>query len=266
MWKILLLLCSFFFVSHAQSSALITEPRLTSINPLNSTALTVNWQFANASVDQSDLITISIVIYEFYFTHRATYGPFNYTFSSSNKSITSLTQNFEWVNAYYYVCFSSNSTKLNTTQFVAVTNDCRLVRTCARSNRSCAGPSSTQVISTNITASSFTIVFLWPIDLPYTPLNFAAQLINNGPSGTTLTVTQNDSFIIRPYLFTNLQARTSYSVNTSVTFNILNSAAQTNLSILTVTTSRAATQRRIDRWTSIFSFYPVIASLFLQIK
>lgn len=260
----ILFFCCFFLFSHGQSTAILTEPKLTSVIPLNSTALRVNWQFASDSIDQSNLIVISIVIYEFYLTHKATYGPFTYSFSPSNKTVTNMTFNSEWVSANYYVCFSSNSTITNTTQLVTVTNNCVLTRTCARSNTSCPGASSFQWVSSNITTNSFILAFLLPIDLPYAHLSSSAQILNNGPVGSALAVTQNASFYIYRYQFNNLQSSTSYIVNTNVTYSTLNIRNETNVSTITVTTSVAT--RKLVRINEIFLFYFVIAFLFFQIK
>ncbi|CAF4824046.1 unnamed protein product [Rotaria sp. Silwood2] len=147
----------------------MTEPKLTSAIPINSTALTINWKFADISVDRSDLIRIYIIIYEYYYEYNRIYTSTNYTFTSINKTITSLTKNFELVNAYYYICFSSNSTVTNFSQYLFILNTCILTRTCLRSNTACPGPSSVIILSTNISSNSFIISFLWPNDLPYSP-------------------------------------------------------------------------------------------------
>lgn len=260
----ILFFCCFFLVSHGQSTTSITEPKLTSVIPLNSTSFRVDWQFANDSIDQSNLIVISIVIYEFYLTHNATYGPITYSFSRSNKTVTNMIFNSEWVSATYYVCFSSNSTITNTTKLVTVTNNCVLTRTCARSNTSCPGASSFQWVSSNITTNSFILALVLPIDLPYTLLSSSAQILNNGPVGSALAIAQNASFYIYRYQFNNLQSSTSYIVNTSFTYNILSMRTETSVSTITVTTSVAT--RKILRIDEIFLFYFVIAFLFFQIK
>ena len=222
-----------------QTFAPITEPKLTSVIPVNSTTLTVNWQFASASIDQSDLIRISIVFNEFYYRYNQTYAATNYTFTSTNKTITSLTRTFELVNAYYYVCFSSNSTLTNATQFLSIVNNCLLTRTCLRSNAACPGPSSAAVQSTEVSSTSFVITFLWPNDLPYSPTSFTAQLANSGQVGTVSSSSQNTSYTARSYRFSGLQSRTTYTVLASVIFTLINGAAQTNVTTLTVTTSSA---------------------------
>jgi hypothetical protein len=232
----LLLFLSIITLYHCQIYAPITEPKLTSVIPVNSTALTVNWQFASDAIDQSDLIRIYIVFYEYFYGYNQTYASTNYTFTSANKTVTSLTKNFQLVNAYYYVCFSSNSTITNDTQYVSNVN-CTLTRTCLRSNTACPGPSSVAISTASISANSFIISFIWPNDLPYSPNSFSAQLINNGQVGTALSSTTNSSSTIWPYQFTGLQSRTTYTVNTSVTYTIFNNAAQTNITTLTVTTS-----------------------------
>lgn len=217
----------------------ITEPRLTSVIPVNSTALTVTWQFANQSIDRSDLIEIYVSFYEYYYTHNQTYVSANYTFIPANKTITSLTRNFDFVNAYYYVCFSSNSTVMNTTRYLAILNRCVFTRTCLRSNQACPGPSSALVTSTSINSNSFQISFLWPTDLPFTPNSFSVQLITNGQIATALSPTRNSSFINYSYLFLGLQSSTTYTVNASFTYTLLFASPMTNVTIVTVTTSPA---------------------------
>lgn len=214
----------------------ITEPKLTAVIPVNSTALTVVWQFANVSIDKSDLIRIYITFNEYYYSYSQSYASTNYTFTSTNKTITNLTKNFELVNAYYYVCFSSNSTITNVSIYLAILNQCILTRTCLRSNTACPGPS-TVIISSSISSNSFIIYFLWPNDLPFSPNSFSATIISNGQIGTALTSTQNTSYTNYPYQFTNLQANTAYTVNTSFTYTFLNGATITNVSTITVTTS-----------------------------
>jgi len=234
---ILLLIFSIVTLCYCQTyQPYITQPTLISVIPINSTALTVTWQFADPSIDRSDLIRIYIVFYEFYYNYSAVYASTNYTFTSTNKTITNLTINFDLVNAYYYVCFSSNSTITNVTQYLAIVNTCVLTRTCLRSNTACPGPSSLIISSTSITTNSFIISFLWPNDLPYSPISFSAQLINNNQIGTALSVTQNFSYTNRPYQFTSLQSATTYTVNTSFTYTILGNII-TNTTTLTVITS-----------------------------
>jgi len=213
-----------------------TEPKLTSVLPVNSTALTVNWQFANTSVDQSDLIQISIIFYEFYLSHNQTYASNNYTFTSANKTITNLTKNFEFVNAYYYVCLLSNSLITDTSQVLSVVK-CVFTRTCLRSNTACPGPSIVSIQSTSITSNSFSISFLWPNDLPYTPISFSAQLTSTGQLGTSLDSIKNESFTNYRYQFTGLQSNTNYQVNTSFNYSFMNNLITTNTSLLTVQTS-----------------------------
>ncbi|CAF0817183.1 unnamed protein product [Adineta ricciae] len=232
----------------------ITEPRITSIVPINSTALTVNWQFADTSIDRSDLIRISIDFYEYYYSYNRTYLGTNYTFVSTNKTITSLTKNFELVNAYYYVCFSSNSTVTNVSVYLAITNNCILARTCSRSNTTCSGPSSVLISSINMSPTAFLISFLWPNDLPYKPISFTANLINNNQSGTPLSVIQNSTHTNRSYLFNGLTSNTAYTVNTSFTYSALYNVTKVNTSTLIVTTSSSA---RIF-YTGVVHFFWVI--------
>ncbi|UJR14836.1 hypothetical protein I4U23_001821 [Adineta vaga] len=230
----------FLSIVSCQVDPYITEPKLTSIIPINSTALNVNWQFADSSIDRSDLIRISIIFHEYYYNYNRIYPWTNYTFATTNKTITSLTKNFELVNAYYYVCFSSNSTITNVSQHIAITNNCLLTRTCLRSNKSCPGPSSVLILSIDISSTSFLISFLWPNDLPYSPVSFISQLINNNQTGTPLSVVQNDTYTTRSYRFIGLQSRTTYIVNTSFTYTVLYNITKMNTSILTVTTTSSA--------------------------
>lgn len=222
---------------HCQIFVFITEPRVTSIVPLNSTALTVNWEFASQAYDQSDLIRIYIVFYEFYYTYNRVYASTNYTFTTANKTITSLTKNFELVNAYYYVCFSSNSTVTNVSQYLSIINSCTLTRTCSRSGNSCPGPSVVTVLATNITSNSFTILFLWPNDLPYTWNSSAVKLTNNSQTVSAYLSSQNNTYTTRSYQFTGLKSQTSYTVNASFSYAILGGTPTTNITILTVKTS-----------------------------
>ena len=240
-WSSIYICFLLIFGCHCQTSVSLSEPRLISVTPVNSSALTIRWQFADPAYDQSDLIRVSIDISEFYFNYNQTYPSTNFTFTSSNKTITNLTRTFELVNAYYYVCFSSNSTVTSGSYFLAVVNNCRLTRTCLRSNTACPGPSSLAVSATSVTSTSFVVSFYWPNDLPFSPTTFNARLLNNNQSGTPLSVTQNSSYTIRPYQFNGLQARTTYSVNTSVIYSIFSSPATTNVTILTVTTSTSST-------------------------
>ena len=244
---VLVLLATIFSFSSCQIfPPSITEPRLISVIPVNSTALTVNWQFADASIDRSDSIKIYVSFYEYYYGYNQTYASNNYTFTSTNKTITNLTRNFEFVNAYYYVCFSSNSSVSNTTRFLEVLNRCVLTRTCLRTNQACPGPSSPLITSTSISSNSFQISLLWPTDLPFSPIAFSVQLINNGQLGTALSSTQNNSFINYAYQFLGLQAQTTYTVNSSFTYTTLFGVPISNSTLLTVRTSSEG--RRVSPW------------------
>jgi hypothetical protein len=238
-WYYSYILLAIAALCHGQTGPYITQPTLTSVIPINSTALNVTWQFAAVSIDLSDLIRIYIVFYEYYYAYSNSYASTNYTFTSANKTVTSLVRNFDLVNAYYYVCFSSNSTITNVSKYLAIVNTCVLTRTCLRSNAACPGPSSVTVVPTSISANSFVISFLWPNDLPYSANSFTATLTNNGQTGTALASTQNSSYTNRPYQFTGLQSQTTYTVNTSFTYTILNTA-NTNITTLTVTTSSSS--------------------------
>ncbi|CAF3690112.1 unnamed protein product [Rotaria sp. Silwood1] len=234
------------------------KPKITSVIPINSTALTINWQFADVSIDRSNLIRIYIIIYEFYYSYNRIYASTNYTFTSINKTITSLIKNFELVNAYYYICFSSNSTVTNFSQYLSIINTCILTRTCLRSNTACPGPSSVIILSRNITSNSFIISFQWPNDLPYSSNSFTTQLINNGQLGTNLGLTQNTSYTTRLYQFTGLQSRTTYTINTSFTYSILNGVIKRNTTILTVTTSYSSKLSYTSDLLSLFFTFSVI--------
>ncbi len=204
--------------SHTQTGISLTEPKLTSITPVNSTALTVTWQFAPSNYDQSDLIRVYIKFYEFFYN----YGPINtsvyYTFTTNNKTITSLTRNFELVNAFYYVCFSSNSTVTNYTQYLFI-QTCQLKQTCLRSNSSICPQTGFIIISTtDISANSFTITVNWLNNLPYTRNTTTVQLANNGAVGTALSSSINTTYTILPYQFTGLQSQTSYTVIVTVNY------------------------------------------------
>ena len=214
----------------------ITEPKLISVTPVNSTALTVNWRFADTSIDQSDLIQIHIVFYEFFYGLRDIYASSNFTFTSTNKTVTNLTKNFQLVNAYYYVCFSSNSTITNASRHLIV-NSCILTRTCLRSNAECPGPSTVAILPASISSISFIISIIWPNDLPYSWNSSTTQLVHNGQAGTRLSSTANVSYTNQQYQFTGLQPETTYRINTSFTYTLLNRITQTNTTILTVTTS-----------------------------
>lgn len=240
-----------FLPSYCQTGPSLTEPKLTSVNPINSTAITITWQFADQSIDQSNFIQISIVINELYYTYSRTYDSINYTFASTNKTITSLIRNFELVNAYYYVCFSSNSTVTNSSVFLYIANKCILARTCLRSNTACPGPSNVTISSTSISSNSFTIAFFLPTDLPYSWNTFYTQLINNGQIGTSSGITQNTSYMIRSYQFTGLQSRTTYIVNTSYSYSIVNMSPITNIISLAVTTSSLS---KFSYTSDLFSF------------
>jgi len=236
-WWSYLFLLSIIPLCYSQGVPL-TQPTLISITPINSTALNVSWQFADSTYDQSNLILIYINFYEFYYN----YGPINtsivYTFTT-NKTITNLIQNFDLVNAFYYVCFSSNSTNTNTTEFLFI-ETCQLIQTCSRSNSSSC-PQNGFVVITNssITSSSFIINVNWLQNLLYVQNSTTVQLASNGATGTSLASTQNATYINLPFQFSNLQSQTSYTVNIIVNY-ILFGASMTNTIVYTVTTSRSS--------------------------
>jgi hypothetical protein len=224
---------------HAQSGVYITEPKLLSVAPINSTALNVTWQFDTA-IDQSNLVQVLIEFYEFYFNYGPIYTPINYTFTLANKtSTTYLTQNFQLVNAYYYVCFSSNSTLTNTTLFL-FKKTCLLRRTCSRLNSSICPQTFFDIISaTDISSNAFTININWLKSLPYTPGVSAVNLAANSVTGTQLSQTDNGTYIIVPYRFSGLQWNTSYVVNVIANYTIF-STSMSDVMNYTVSTSRSS--------------------------
>lgn len=229
------LLCTVVLcVVHADVS--LTEPRLISIAPISSTALVVRWEFADAAFDQSDLIQISITFNEFFFNYNSTPVVNNFTFTAQNKTITTLTRTFPLVNAFYYVCFSSNSTSANSTRFV-FSNKCSLVRTCERYNTSVCLPASfVRISTTNISSNAFTILIQWLKNLPYTRNSATAQLIGQSGQGTALSAIENDTYISFPFRFSGLSPNTTYTVNTSTSYRLLDQLT-TNIQTVSVTTS-----------------------------
>ncbi|CAF0792081.1 unnamed protein product [Rotaria sordida] len=219
---IFLLLFSYILLCHSQVNIPLTEPKLIAVTPINSTALTVRWKFANSTYDQSDFIQIVIQFYEFYYN----YGPINtsisYTFTSTNKTITNLTKNFEFVNAFYYVCLLTNSTNINVTMPL-ITRTCQLKRTCLRLNSSICSEVPFVIISNTYKSSNLFIINVnWLKNLPYSRNTTTVQLINNGVIGTTLSSTENDTYISQPYQFSSLQSNTNYTVNITVSYTIFN--------------------------------------------
>ncbi|CAF1279897.1 unnamed protein product [Adineta ricciae] len=210
----------FLSIVSCQITPDITEPRITSIVPINSTALTVNWQFADTSIDRSDLIRISIDFHEYYYTYNRTYSGTNYT------------------------------KRLLLCLFLIQFNP----RTCSRSNTTCSGPSSVLISSINMSPTAFLISFLWPNDLPYKPISFTTHLINNNQSGTPLSVIQNSTYTNRSYLFSGLTSSTVYTVNTSFSYSTLYNVTKTNTSTLIVTTSSSARMF----YTGVVHFFSVI--------
>ncbi|CAF1309113.1 unnamed protein product [Adineta steineri] len=236
---LLLLLClSVIPLCYSQNGYYITQPTLTQITPLNSTAFTITWQFANSSFDQSDLILIYIGIFAFYNGYNSTWDTTNYTFTT-NKTITSLTKNYDFVNAFYLVCFSSNSTLTNVTQFVALST-CQLTRTCTRSNSSvCPKASFITVLPTQISSNSFIITVYLLNSLPYTLTSTQVQLINTNTYGTQTGTTYNTTYIIQSFLFSNQQPKTTYTVNTIVNYTIFTTTIAETYNF-TLTTSRSS--------------------------
>ena len=228
------------FLSAARGQGAITEPRLISIDPINSSTLVVRWEFADPTFDQSDLIRISIVYNEFFFRYNATPAVVdNFTFTAQNKSITNVTRTFSLVNGFYYVCFSSNSTQTNSSQFV-LRSKCLLVRTCQRNNVSACPPASFAAISTtDISSNAFTVLIQWLKGLPYTRSPSTAQLIGQSVQGTALAAIENDTYISFPYRFAGLSSSTTYTVNASTSYTLFNQLTTTIQSV-SVTTSGSA--------------------------
>lgn len=231
----LLLLCIVHY--QCQSIPTLTEPRLSSIVPVNSTALRVFWTFANSAFDQSDSIQINIVFNEYFYGYNRTYPAIQYQFDANNKTITNLTRNFELVGAHYFICFSSNSSRTNFTQYFLFNSECRLARTCVRSNQSCPSPASFTLESVSSTSNSFTVAGMWPLEIPYSPVNFTVQLATNNQSGALTSVTQNVSHLIRRYDFNNLQPSTNYLVNSVVYFQRPDNQLQQNTITLNMSTT-----------------------------
>ncbi|CAF4069048.1 unnamed protein product, partial [Rotaria magnacalcarata] len=238
-WTSFCILVLYAILSHSQTNIPLTEPKLTSITAVNSTALTVTWVFANATYDQSDLIRITIKFYEFYYN----YGPVNtsisYTFTATNKTITSFTRNFDLVNAFYYVCLSSNSTNVNASSPLVKTT-CLLERTCSRANSSICSQIPFVIISNGASSSnSLNININWLKQLPYTQNGATVQLINNSATGTLSTSTENNTYAIQTYQFSSLQSNTSYTAYIIVNYTIFGGIL-TDAINYTISTSRAS--------------------------
>lgn len=253
----------FFFlliipICYSQSNIPLTEPKLISITPINSTSLTVTWAFASSIYDQSDLIKIFIDFYEFTFDYSPQNTSVDYIFTSTNKTITNLTQTFQLVNAFYYVCFSSNSTNSNSTTFLFV-RTCHLIRTCSRENSSICPQTGFVVISqADVTSNSFTIYVQWLQNLPYSQNATTVQLSSTGATGTALSSTENTTYINLPYRFSNLQSQTSYTVNIIVTYIVFDQSI-TDVMNYTVTTSHSSNLFNTGD-SSIFIFWSVLLS------
>ena len=240
-WKRLLILL-FVRVYAVTAVVSITEPTLIEILPINSTALTIRWQFADPSFDQSDFIRISIRIQEFFYDYNQTYPSIDYLFTPLNKTTTSLTKSFPLVNAFYYVCFSSNSTTINGSDFV-FNEKCLLRQTCLRATTSpCPSNTNpfTQIIPSEISENSFLILVQWRQRLPYRRNQMTVQLINNSLTGTMLSSVENETFISFPYRFLNLQSNQLYRVNVTTAYSFSNSFFTASETI-SVTTSPSST-------------------------
>ena len=233
-------LCLLPQLCQSQADVPLTEPQLVSISPVNSTALTVVWQFASSAIDQSDLIRVSISFFEFYYNYNGSAIVNNYTFTTANKTQTSLTKNFDLVNAFYYVCFQSNSTRTNATRFVYASN-CMFTRTCLRANSSspCPPASLAMISATDVTSSGFVINIHWLKNLPYVRNTSSVALTNGSSQGTALSAVDNGTFTTVPYRFSGLQSSTTYVVNTSVTYTLLGSSLA-EMRTLSVMTSRSS--------------------------
>jgi hypothetical protein len=199
----------------------------------------VTWQFAPSNYDQSDLIRVYINFYEFFYNYGPMNTSVNYVFTTNNKTITSLTKNFQLVNAFYYVCFSSNSTLTNYTQFLFV-QTCQLSRTCSRANSSVCPQTGFIIVSTTaVSANSFTITVNWLNNLPYIPSTTTVQLANNGALGTALGSSVNTTYTILPYQFTGLQPQTSYTVTITVNYTLFGQSLTNTINYI-VATSRSS--------------------------
>jgi hypothetical protein len=223
---------------HSQTSVSLTEPTLIAVYPVNSTALNVTWQFVSDTYDQSDLIRIYIEFYEFYYGYTTQYTSVNYTFTKQNDTITSLTQNFQLVNAFYYVCFSTNSTNINATTPLFV-QKCQLARTCSRSNSSCSQASFVIILATDISSNAFTVTVYWLNQLTYIQNSTSVGLSDGSMIGTQLSTIYNDTYTSIPFRFSGLQPSTSYIVNTTVSYTLYNNVFSATYN-LTVQTSRSS--------------------------
>ncbi|CAF2503525.1 unnamed protein product [Rotaria sp. Silwood2] len=242
---------------HSQVNIPLTEPKLIAVTAVNSTALTVTWEFANSTYDQSDTIKIVIEFYEFYFNYGPINTSINYTFTSTNKTITSLTKNFDLVNAFYYVCLSSNSTNINVTVSL-VKKTCQLKRTCSRFNSSICSEVPFVVISHMVSSSnSFIINVNWLKNVPYLRNGTTVQLINNGVTGTSLSLTENNTYINQPYQFSGLQSNTNYTVNIIVNYTIF------GRSLSDVIYYNVQTSRSSNLFYTSDSFILMVCSVFL---
>ena len=220
-----------------QTNIPLTEPKLTGVTPLNSTALNVSWQFASADVDQSDLIQVRIDFYEFF----ANYGPNNtsrnYVFTRANKTNSSIVENFQYVNIFYYVCFSSNSTNVNITNYLYM-RTCRLVRTCSRANVSiCPQDGLVTITPTSITSNSFIINVSWLNNIYYNRNTTSVQLTGSSTMGTALSLSTNETYTSYPYQFTGLQSQTSYSVDIFVKYTLFGSSLMDTMNTIVITTT-----------------------------
>lgn len=222
-----------------QTGTSLTEPKLTAVIPLNSTALSVSWEFASSQLDQSDLIRVTIDFYEFFTNYGSNLTSRNYVFTPSNRTITSIVENFQYVNIFYYVCFSSNSTSTSISNFLYL-RTCRLVRTCSRANPSiCPQNGFTIATPSTITSNSFIITVHWLNNLPYIRDATIVKLAGNGATGTPLASSTNSTYTSLPFQFTGLQSQTSYTVDIFGNFTLFGSSL-TNMTSLSVTTSRSS--------------------------
>lgn len=234
-----LIFLSMIFICQCQS---ITEPKLTSIEMLNSTALKLNWLFANLTYDQSNFVQLTIQFIEFTYNYNYTYPDIVYTYTLNNKtSLTSLTKNFQLVNGFVYLCFSSNSTITNSSQnFYFKT--CQLARTCPRATTSNCPQASFVILSaSDITTNSFTINIHWLLNLPYirSSPSSSVKLINTATSGTTLSASSNGTYYNEPFRFSSLSSQTNYTVNVLINYTIFNSFMSENL-VYSVITSHSS--------------------------
>jgi hypothetical protein len=83
------------------------------------------------------------------------------------------------------------------------------------------------------------ITVYWLNQLPYTQGTTIVQLVNENLNGTLVSTVTNSTYTSLSYSFSNQQPSTTYTINTIVTYTILNNSL-TQVNNLTVTTSRSS--------------------------